>query len=164
MREGNCGKTPLSAFLGILKEALRNLRAGNVPDLGPQADISHCGCVLGEGCWGSGGWHFARHGIESMVRLEKIRFAAGKETWSKPELRRGWAGWLMEEEDAGRFDGEGVHVSWQPYMGQPYAFESCPAYMRSFTANHGAEQAAKASAGRRRYDMFDARSTGEPPI
>lgn len=31
-----------------------------------EEDVSHCGCPLGPGCWGTSGWHFSRHTLETL--------------------------------------------------------------------------------------------------
>jgi len=142
----------MSAIGTLFREALKSLRAGNIPDLGPPSDISHCGCPLAEGCWGSGGWHFARWTIAAWYDREKREFAAKRPEMSVAGLRAAWAAWLMWEEDAGRFDEQGVHVNWVPDMGQPYAFEPCLSYRAKVREGMAGDQAEKQVERKKRYD------------
>lgn len=69
-----------------------------------EEDVSHCGCGLGPGCWGSGGWHFARHTLSTLrSAAEALAKKAGIAfEWNEEKERR--------------------------YLGVPFAFERCRRY------------------------------------
>lgn len=123
------------------------------------SDTSHCGCALPEGCWGSGGWHHARYDQQALYAREKARFAAARQGWTTGELRLAWAEWLDTEEEAGNFSESGMHVTWKPYVGLPYAFEPCPAYRAKVRAELEGGQAEKQTERRKRYDGYRSSSS-----
>lgn len=139
------------------REVLALAKANALPEATfDPADTSHCGCALASGCWGSCGWHFARWDQQALYRREQQRFAEARQGWTTGELRRAWAEWLMAEEDAGNFSETGMHITWKPYAGLPYAFEPCPAYRAKVRAELADGQAEKQVERRKRYD-------GPPP-
>jgi hypothetical protein len=115
-------------------------------------DASHCGCVLEAGCWGSGGWHLARFDQRALYNHEKRRFAAERDGWTVEELRRAWSIWLDTETAAGNLDASGMHITWKPYVGLPYAFEPCPAYRAKVRATLENHQAERQTEKRKTYD------------
>lgn len=122
-----------------------------VPQFEP-SPVSHCSCALEAGCWGSEGWHFAPHGIESLVRMEKRRFAEQRPGWSQEALRRAWGQWLVREHEEGRLDDEGMHLAWKPYAGLPYAFEVCQGFLRNYRIYLESKQADRSVERKKSYE------------
>jgi len=143
----------VSSLLGLLKQVLRN-RAAPQPELSAvaQSPLSHCGCSLPEGCWGSDGWHHYAATLYTMDRAERARFAAERPGWSVGELRKAWGAWWRDLDTAGQLDSEGVPLMWKPYLGRPMAYEPCPAY-RARVAQGLEEDVAKKTPRRRRYEQ-----------
>src|SRR4051812_20372281 len=146
---------PVRMNLGTLT---RMLRGGLFPELdvppGPPEDVSHCGCAMPDGCWGDGGWHFARYDKAKMYDREKRLFAVARPGTPSYELRKEWAKWLDDEETAAHFDAAGVHRSWISYIGTPYAYEPCGPYREAVKRSLDAAKVERPDAGtnRRRYE------------
>ncbi len=137
-------------LLRLVQDVLRGRAA--VPDFAGQDEhISHCGCVLEEACWGSDGWHYHLATLQTMDRRERFRFAAERPGWSVSELRKAYGAWWRDLDMAGQLDSEGIPSIWKPYLGQPFAFEPCPAYRAKVVASLETE-AAKKAPRRRAYE------------
>jgi hypothetical protein len=133
-----------ASLLGLLKGVLRGLQAPSLPEGQDDVHVSHCGCPLPEGCWGSHGWHFYRETLYTLDRRERIKFAAERPGWSVEELRRAYGAWWRELDMAGQLDNEDVPAIWRPYLGQVIAYEPCPAYRAKVAQGLEAETAKRA--------------------
>lgn len=114
------------------------------------AEPTHCSCALPEGAWGGHGWHWMRATRETLFANEKARFAAERQGLSTLALRQEWAEWLDAEAREGRMRG-GLHETWKPYLGLPFAMEPCPAYRAAYGRSLDQETARKKTkTGRRK--------------
>lgn len=95
--------------------------------------VSHCGCVLPMGWWGSDGWHWSRSDPEMLYGREKRRFWGERRQRGDPEhvIRQEWEAWISGETVAGRMV-NGMHELWRPSLGLPFAMERCEPYMSMY--------------------------------
>lgn len=139
-----------NSLLGLLRQVLRGRVA--VPELpAAQQPVSHCGCPLPEGCWGSNGWHNYQATLYTMDQRERRKFAEERPGWDKAELRKAYGAWWRDLEISGQLDAEEIPLLWKPYLGRPFAYEPCPAY-RAKVAQSLEDQTAKKTPKRRAYE------------
>lgn len=106
----------------------------------PREEVSHCGCALPEGCFGSDGWHQARY--DEMAIAEKVRTLLVFANDAKKRNRIGEEESFVDQANWWADNGKS-------YLGTAYAFEPCPAY-RGKIQRDASRQAAGVAAGRGR--------------
>lgn len=90
-------------------------------------DVSHCGCILPAGAWGSDGWHHARYTRALLVnKAKRDHLAAGR----KPK------------------DFEYAKEFYDAQIGRAFSYEPCPAYRASVSRGIDENRARKAAKSR----------------
>lgn len=137
-------------------EEWRNLRL-DIPPIKRtmETDPTYCGCAMGQGMFGSHGWHWKRADQALLYDRAKRLFAAERVGWSPAVLRDEWRSYLDKEQAHGRFNPTtGMHEAWKPYIGTPFAIERCPPYMAAYSKSLEAKKKKEAS-GRNRKVLGD---------
>lgn len=114
--------------------------------------VSHCGCVLPLGWWGSDGWHWRKSDAEMLYARERRRFWAERANRGTPAyvIQQEWDAWVKGETEAGRMV-NGLHEVWRSSLGLPFAMERCAPYMSVW--RDGRDTRTKETS-RQRKDLF----------
>lgn len=98
----------------------------------PLPDVSHCGCPLPPGSWGTNGWHHARYNRRRLV-------AKAERDWKERY------GDLVDFKYAVEY--------YDHYVGDSFAYEQCPAYVAQVRKGIEQNKARKAAAAPKTYEQ-----------